>query len=325
MLNRRTILVDIADTLAYLEVSVRNSTILRLYDINIVSEDFFCELLNKVYNYNLRNVNKEEKDKTAVDLMDTQNKVYFQVTSSANRSKITSTIKSFIEEELWNHFFRLCFVFIGTSPTISNKPFDTKGLFTFSPNDDIFDTKRIIRDINKIADIKHLRDIHQVLVTETRVLRNTRLEIYKSEQEKIAFLLRPLGRRVFHAKFDTEDPLEMYRALRAVRRFYLENGASLQSNQVAATGFENISYVLNEIEELIDEKYPILVLKANELDNKKQVHVERHSLELEMGSSEYYQSIREMMSIRTQVAENEQIIRAELQRLRRVINSYEGG
>lgn len=61
MVNKEIYLKNIAESLALLsqEVSILNAV--NLYDINISAEDFFPELLNLIYGYELKNVNHLEK------------------------------------------------------------------------------------------------------------------------------------------------------------------------------------------------------------------------------------------------------------------------
>lgn len=61
IMNRELYLKNIVDSLALLssQVSVRNA--INLYDINIVAESFYADLLNLIEDINLKNVNTIKK------------------------------------------------------------------------------------------------------------------------------------------------------------------------------------------------------------------------------------------------------------------------
>lgn len=76
-------------------VESRNS--INYYDINISSEYFFISLLNQVFDCDLKNLNTEEKNATAIDLYDTNGKIAVQVTSDSSAEKIHNTLKNIVK------------------------------------------------------------------------------------------------------------------------------------------------------------------------------------------------------------------------------------
>ena len=63
------------------------------HDIHIVSENFFCDLLNILFGHSLVNANKIRKNVAGYDLLDTKNKLLVQVSASAKPEKIRQTFK----------------------------------------------------------------------------------------------------------------------------------------------------------------------------------------------------------------------------------------
>ena len=92
MISKEFYLKQIVEQFAKLVTQVEILNSISLYDINIMSEDFYAQLLNKVYGYNLINANKLKKNMTAIDLIDDKSQVCFQVTSNNDSEKIKSTI-----------------------------------------------------------------------------------------------------------------------------------------------------------------------------------------------------------------------------------------
>ncbi len=62
-------------------------------DINIGSEDFFCQLINMIYGFRLHNMNQLQSNYPAIDLADENSQVCFQITSENTKRKIKSTIE----------------------------------------------------------------------------------------------------------------------------------------------------------------------------------------------------------------------------------------
>src|SRR5262245_6536977 len=80
------------------------------YHINIHSENFLIPVLNEVFNLKLENLNSaQKKNFPAIDLADFKNRVAFQVTATSSSEKIKSTLKTFFENKLNQHFDSLYF------------------------------------------------------------------------------------------------------------------------------------------------------------------------------------------------------------------------
>lgn len=71
-------------------------------DLNRVLEDFFKELLNLVYDANLRNLNSQRSNEPGLDLGDTTSPVKraFQVTSQADAAKVNKTLQKITQDQL---------------------------------------------------------------------------------------------------------------------------------------------------------------------------------------------------------------------------------
>ena len=74
--------------MSVLESYIRLSNKINMYDINIVSENFFCNLLNVLYDYKLINKNREERNAAGFDLISRENRIIIQVTRTCTPTKI---------------------------------------------------------------------------------------------------------------------------------------------------------------------------------------------------------------------------------------------
>ena len=107
MINRNLYLEKIADSLGLLshQVIVRNS--INLYDINIVAETFYADMLNLIEDLELKNVNTIEKNAPGIDLIDEKNKIAIQVTSDSTSEKIKHSIEEFISNRSYEKYDRM--------------------------------------------------------------------------------------------------------------------------------------------------------------------------------------------------------------------------
>lgn len=134
---------------------------LNLLDLHVIAENFFRDLLNLIYGYNLRNMNYLNSNIKGIDLIDQNSKVIFQVTSTQTTDKIN---KSIIKLEEKYQDYNLKFVIIVDSiPKLfsKSKPFDN-GYISFDPKKDILDVSSLLKAIVD-CDIKKLKAIYDFL------------------------------------------------------------------------------------------------------------------------------------------------------------------
>lgn len=143
----------ICDILTKLELTIQYKNSIGMFDINKYCEDFYCGLLNKVYNYNLSNVNFEEKNSKYIDLGDEDLKICIQVTSRKDAEKIYGTLKKFNESDLVNIYDRFIFFLIaGKGDRI--KKSKVAGKLSFDIENDIKNNQNVLKDIYILDDGK---------------------------------------------------------------------------------------------------------------------------------------------------------------------------
>lgn len=130
-------------------------------DINIGSEDFFCQLINMIHGFRLHNMNQLQSNYPAIDLADENSRVCFQVTSENTKRKIESTIEKFKEHGLDEEYDWLIFLIISDK----NKPQISS---TEKFGVDVLDVKDLIGQIGNIQDINALDGINRYLSQNLR-------------------------------------------------------------------------------------------------------------------------------------------------------------
>ncbi|MGB5823181.1 MAG: SMEK domain-containing protein [Proteocatella sp.] len=189
-MNRESYLKDINRYLSVLRYEVEHNNLINLYDINIISENFYNQLLNMIYGYKLQNINIVEKNATAIDLGDLENRIAVQVTSDNTSGKIKKTIRKFLENNHNEKYDRLIMLLI-TSKQKYTTAFNTDCKFVFDISKDIIDVEDIIKELNG-KETGVLKDIANFLKnelsSEIEDCNNQTIDINQIQERKINYL-----------------------------------------------------------------------------------------------------------------------------------------
>lgn len=122
---------------------------LGLTDINKEAEDFYCGLLRIVLDAKLKNLNLLKMDFPAIDLADGEKRVCVQVTSTEGREKIVHTLDRFFAHNLQKDYDWLIILIIGRKKRYRDG-LPVRDGFNFDPEQDIWDTARLILEIQDL-------------------------------------------------------------------------------------------------------------------------------------------------------------------------------
>lgn len=106
-LQREQDLSLIIQRFSYLRNIIEMSVAQNLTSLNVISENFFRDLLNLILKSKFQNLNVDLGNAAAIDLGDKSQAMCIQVTSTGDKSKITKTVKKFVEHGLHNDYKRL--------------------------------------------------------------------------------------------------------------------------------------------------------------------------------------------------------------------------
>lgn len=148
------------------------------------------ELLNEIYDLNLRRTQYDKTNFEAIDLIDIELKLWFQVTVDVTTNKVSSTIKIFEEKKIYEFTSELCFFFISdlkSNLLFPKKTFSTNWLYTF--NRTWLKTFNTLADkVWTIADLDKLRKIKEILYWYYKKIDGTKSKFWQKkcyEQEEI--------------------------------------------------------------------------------------------------------------------------------------------
>lgn len=164
-MNRQDYITKIIKLLTRLPKLVESSNKLNLTDANNFSEDFYGNLLNLIYGYNLVNVNAFDQNAVAIDLRDSDNQISIQVTSTSKLIKSKNTVKKFIENKLFKDFKRLVILNIVKKSVHKEKTLGDDN-FKLDTENDIWDIDDLLKDIKYLPDLDTIKPVYDFLVKE---------------------------------------------------------------------------------------------------------------------------------------------------------------
>ncbi len=156
-MNRQDYQKSVINSLTWLSTQVSVNNRLNLTDINVHSENFYRDLLNLAFGYNLVNINIVDPNAAAIDLGDEGNKFAIQVTSTSALAKTRHTVTKFIEKSLHQKYDRLVILNI-TAKTAHTVATVGNGTYSLNTKDDIWDIGNLAVMINDL-DLSKIQEI----------------------------------------------------------------------------------------------------------------------------------------------------------------------
>ena len=180
---------------------VKLGTSQALTDSAVLSEDFYCDFLNVLMGWDLKNANIERKGFPGVDLIDVDNGIIVQVSTVCSRNKIQDSIKKYDKDRsekdgAW-HFY-----FVPLSDTIPKyrDEFSVPHDIDFNPETDVLTDDQIIqlaRDKSRGNDKLYVDRLRSVSDTLDRLMREQ-----EDHDEVCSYLLEVLEKkRASHPSF----------------------------------------------------------------------------------------------------------------------------
>lgn len=172
MLRKENLLREVTEKLTWVQMNIKQRNAIGRIDDNLGMEDLYCGILNIIFaDYKLQNANHVKMNCPAIDLVDVENGLAVQVTSTCSRDKITHTLEEFFSHGLEQTFSRLIIMQIGNRKTYS-KVFEIKNGFQFDPTEDIWDNKKLLQKISELS-ISRLKQLNEYLDEQINVPSNT--------------------------------------------------------------------------------------------------------------------------------------------------------
>nr|WP_322959157.1 ABC-three component system protein [Mycoplasmopsis canis]WQQ12570.1 ABC-three component system protein [Mycoplasmopsis canis] len=155
-------------------IKIKNEN--EFYDINKHLENIFRDILNRIFDWELKNINEEKKNSPSFDLVDDENKILIQVTSQNDICKVKKSLDSKVLMKYKNYDFKFLFLTytknnIGLKSKIENK------YVNFNIKEDLWFFSDIVSFIKNLEILKR----HEV---EEYVLKVLEKEIFLLKESK---------------------------------------------------------------------------------------------------------------------------------------------
>lgn len=159
---------NIRNTLVFREGTVRIDADGNLLSLAVLSEGFYCALLNTLMGWNLINANSEEKNSPGIDLIDRDRKIALQVSLTCDHEKVQRSIDKFKADSYggW-HFY---FVPIKRDTPYFRVDFSLPEGLIFDKTKDVLSVSRILRIVQQERSIDKLRELSLLMDKYTKEL-----------------------------------------------------------------------------------------------------------------------------------------------------------
>lgn len=148
-MRQQELLNEARDLLAQFVTRVKGATAMGHTDINVISEAFLTELLREVFSLpSLRNLNQEKKNFPGLDLADDAAGVAYQVTATAELSKIKESLQTSLGAGLHAKYPRIrIYILTEKQASYSQAAIDavTQGRVDFEAGRDVQDYRDVLR------------------------------------------------------------------------------------------------------------------------------------------------------------------------------------
>lgn len=170
-MNRKEIIDSVAKGLALLRYEIEHRQTINDYSLNMYSENFYRDMLNTIYGYELDNANMNNKNAEYIDLRDEKNKIFIQVTSTKIKSKIDNTLRILESKP----DFEIKILYLLKKPNPKENSFDEwRNKYGIEVEKCLIDTKDLLKDINNLEQTK-LEKIYNFF--DSRILKNYTTEM----------------------------------------------------------------------------------------------------------------------------------------------------
>lgn len=180
-MKQQKLLLNISELLSRFKVQVGILNANSMLDINVVAENFMIPILNEIYDCDFKNANLYEKNYPAVDLVDNENKIAIQITSTSSVTKVRQTIEKIIKNDFHKIYNRFLILIITSKQekynnTVLGKA--TQGKFQFT-NDNVIDIEGLFKLIASL-NLTKIEKIERYLINQYTDIVTTNLILNKN-------------------------------------------------------------------------------------------------------------------------------------------------
>ncbi|WP_413534116.1 SMEK domain-containing protein [Empedobacter brevis] len=200
-MKRELYIKEIIEELSILKTKIELLSGVNLNDINILSEYHIQEILNIIYDLNLRNANIAKSNVVAIDLEDKVNSIAVQVTANNRKTKIQETINKFLDNGLNDKYSTLIIFILGQKL----KKYDNLNIreLHFIKEEHIIDFSSIVSKLTLLP-LSKIEKIHKIFKSDKLSVNNSNSVTKFKKRQRIKALIEKNLIRSDLDKFDWE-------------------------------------------------------------------------------------------------------------------------
>ncbi|PPK74875.1 ATP/maltotriose-dependent transcriptional regulator MalT [Methylobacter tundripaludum] len=149
MQNRQQAFNNISRELAIGIQDIKQRQAIQDYSLNIHAENFFRDVFNWVYDCHFENANFQSANAACIDLLDTQQKLAYQITSTTSKEKIANTLQALAKPEYQGYEIRIYYLLAKPYLSAKSKQ-EIRTDFALNIDEYLFDCSDLIKDINNL-------------------------------------------------------------------------------------------------------------------------------------------------------------------------------
>lgn len=184
-MERQTYYNFISDKLSTLAYRIMLSGKLNVLDLHIHAENFYRDLFNLVYGWNLVNLNEVSQNEEAIDLADSTNKILVQVSATSTKKKVDTSLAKIDAAQFRDYTFK--FISIAKpADNLRKHIYQIPEGILFDPKNDIYDMKSLLVKIHSL-EIDQYERVYEFIGKELG--RGTETKSIDSDLTKLILIL----------------------------------------------------------------------------------------------------------------------------------------
>jgi len=156
---------NISRTLAITRYDIEQRQSINEYGLNIHSENYFRDVINFVYDLKLDNANTENQNEAYIDLVDKENEILYQVTTTRSKDKINKTLLALEKDKYNGYDIKILYLLDKANPSESTID-EVRAEYAIELNECLVDYTDLIRDINDLEQNKLIELNHKYFKKE---------------------------------------------------------------------------------------------------------------------------------------------------------------
>lgn len=147
---------NISRVLAITRYDIEQRQLINEYGLNIHGENYFRDIFNFIYDeFDLENDNFNSRNSACIDLIDTQEKIAYQITTTRTKEKITNTLDALKQKKYKDYTIKIFFLIDKANPN-KNTIQEIKKDYGVDLKDCLLDYTDLISDIENLETNKLL-------------------------------------------------------------------------------------------------------------------------------------------------------------------------